>query len=300
MRCCSSSRTDSKRERPAAKALGLTQTTFHWLLKGTGPGGSRRRMRHKVYLHVRGGIELSFRGRERSELLRQFTKSMITEQGEQVRRDYTGWKVREYERLQPKCSKLLLTLWKHADYRPQIEKFLRDTTGVKDKPKWTWTNLRLLLALYRAIEPLAAAKATWGVERSWQELHETNKLRSFLRASLKREILLWRRGGYLARINEVRPQKEAAPPEEPWDIPIPDDIERSTPAEDFTDLLKPPPIPYRGSRARTESPTNPRYHGPVLDAAEDEPAKRASEDLGDDDDIPVERPPAQEHFDAGE
>ena len=67
---------------------------------------------------------------------------------------------------------------------------------------------RVWIALYRAVEPLGDTQLTWGVERTWQEMHHTDDLRSFLQAALKRERIMLNRDRDLVRLNRCRPPEE--------------------------------------------------------------------------------------------
>ena len=75
----------------------------------------------------------------------------------------------------------------------------------REVPKWHWGTIRLWIAMHRALEPLAAAEATAGVERSWKELHHAHKLGKFLADALRNEGRLMRRRGdeYLSRITDT-------------------------------------------------------------------------------------------------
>ncbi len=67
---------------------------------------------------------------------------------------------------------------------------------------------RVWVALYRAVEPLGDTHLTWGVERTWQEMHEADDLRNFLKAALRREQIMLKRERDLERINKCSPPDE--------------------------------------------------------------------------------------------
>ncbi|MCH8084202.1 MAG: hypothetical protein IH885_08190 [Myxococcales bacterium] len=69
-------------------------------------------------------------------------------------------------------------------------------------------NQRVWIALFGAVEPLGGAQLTWGVERTWREMHEAGDLGSFLRAALKREEIMLDRERDYARLNQCRPPDE--------------------------------------------------------------------------------------------
>jgi hypothetical protein len=211
----------------AANALGLKQSTFTRLLNQTGRAPFRRAVRRGIYDQIEAGIRTHFGPHQGGrELQTQLRASLITGLGELVRQHYVKWQEAEYRRLKP-MSKLAATLWKDPDYRNEFQIFLKRTTGETVKPPWKRSNLRLLLSILRALEPLGAAEATWGVERSWRELRHKKQLKAFLRAALNKERLLLRpTDTYLARFNKL------APPEDFYDgLPIPEDPDRR-PAEE--------------------------------------------------------------------
>ena len=126
-------------------------------------------------------------------------------------------------------------LYGHQEYRALFEDFLKEVTkGTKPSRRRRYSerehydlgpigpvqatvtlpgrqapqDQRVWIALYRAVEPLGDTQLTWGVERTWQEMHHTDDLRSFLQAALKRERIMLNRDRDLVRLNRCRPPEE--------------------------------------------------------------------------------------------
>ena len=94
-------------------------------------------------------------------------------------------------------------LWDHRDYKPLFEGFLGQFTGRPALPPQR--EKRVWVALLRAVENLEAAEETWGMERSWQELHKENQLGDFLSHSLNCEAIMLDRERDLKRLSKCRP-----------------------------------------------------------------------------------------------
>jgi hypothetical protein len=101
---------------------------------------------------------------------------------------------------------LLPFLSKHRVYWSMIEKFI-ERTGGWSEPLWP-EEPRIRLAVFRALEPLTAAEATEGVERSIQDLHLDGVLARFLRAALRCEQILLERERDLERAQSADPPME--------------------------------------------------------------------------------------------
>jgi len=88
--------------------------------------------------------------------------------------------------------------------RPQYRSLLRSATA-------TWRRAghgdgRILVALVRVLDPLAASDETRGIERSWQELHETEELEEYLKHALRAQSVFLRRSPDLRRAQQVTGQ----------------------------------------------------------------------------------------------
>ncbi len=195
--------------RQAATFLRIGQTTFTRLLNGT----TNQFMRFDTYCSIRealSGHAIEF------GLITVFEDSVLPWEGRQIRGQYESWLDGELDRLRETHS-FVTELFAHPEYHEQIEKWLQQVTLREHLPREE--DKRHWLALYRALEPLGNAKATYGVERSWQELHEAGHLRPFLRAALERERIMLERERDLERINARRLPDEAlawlAEPDEP-------------------------------------------------------------------------------------
>ena len=101
----------------------------------------------------------------------------------------------------PKVNSVLAELFSHPTYQADLKGFLSKQYGSRELPL-PKENPRILLVLYRALEPLADARLTWGVERSWQEMHEAGHLGTFLRAALERERIMLDRDRDITRLNK--------------------------------------------------------------------------------------------------
>ena len=91
-------------------------------------------------------------------------------------------------------------LFSHPDYQAEFRGFLFNRQGSRELP--SPKELRIWLALYRALEPLGDAELTWRVERTWREMHEAADLRRFLRSALDRERIMMERDLDVARMNK--------------------------------------------------------------------------------------------------
>lgn len=215
-------------DRKAAKALGIGQTVFTRLRNGT----VRKRMRVDTYRSIRDAL-----GRHGIEFGLQdtFETSVLTVDGSFVQPHYEQWLRAEYDRLELKVGSVFTELYGHQEYRALFEDFLKEVTkGTKPSrrprrysarehydlgpigpvqatvtlPGRAPQDQRFWIALYRAVEPLGDTQLTWGVERKWQEMHDTGDLRSFLQAALKRERIMLNRERDVERLNSCRPPEE--------------------------------------------------------------------------------------------
>ena len=135
--------------------------------------------------------------------------------GSMVLQQYEEWAERERRRLEKGGAKEVFEeLYAHPKYRYYFEHFLEKVTGGPSLPPSD--DPRLWLALYRALEPLAAWAATWGMEREWQEMHHRKRrdgqteLQFYLRTAMRRERILLDRERPLDRIRS----KSLGPPDE--------------------------------------------------------------------------------------
>jgi hypothetical protein len=191
--------------RKAAQALRIGQTTFTRLLNGT----THQAMSFETYWSIKealGDHSIEF------ALIDQFEGSVFTMEGWLVWQEYEIWVEKEFERLRSKVEKVLHELWDHPDYRPLFEAFLEHVTHrpwlprLQDKRHW--------VALYRAVEPFGDARSTWGVERTWEEMHRARDLqgatdlRRYLKHALLRERLILDRKPDLERCRKLETPDE--------------------------------------------------------------------------------------------
>jgi hypothetical protein len=178
--------------RKAAKALGIDPRTLRYHL-----GGSKR-IRHDTFVKVREALK-AIEAEGRLEQL--FTQGVLTVDGSFVEVRYQQWLEAELERLKPKVHSAFEELLRRPQCEEQFRTFLQQVNRRPELPdpedKRTW------VALYRAIEPLADAAATWGVERAMQEMDEV-ELQQFLRAALKRERIMLHRDRDAERLGRCK------------------------------------------------------------------------------------------------
>lgn len=185
--------------RKAARRLGIGQTTFTRLLNGI----THKKMRSDTYLSIKealSGHAVEFGLGER------FEGSVLTFKGRLVRDNYESWLHQEFQRLERKVGPLLTVLLNHFQCATVFDRFLERQTRRPDLPQPD--DERLWIALYRAVEPLVEAKATWGVEWSWEELDAAGHLGRFVRAGLEREQIMLSRERDEERLNKCTPPEE--------------------------------------------------------------------------------------------
>ena len=151
-------------------------------------------------------LELDEEAQAQYELLQRFRRSLATDDQEWAWANYQEWVKRELARIKPRAEPILRELWDQKAYkqRRRFEDFLASVGRPRDELPPD-EDLRCWLALYRAVDPLADATDTWGIERTWQELHETGELKAYLKASLSREALLMKHLRYLENVKRARP-----------------------------------------------------------------------------------------------
>ena len=186
-------------QRKAATPLGIGQPSFQKLLTGK----THKRIRADTFRRLLGVVRGDLPGHDQlEELLRS---SVLTETGAHLSRLYGDWLRKSEQRLSPHGRSVFRALYRHPDYRPLFDDFLQKVTGRAEVPtSGSVEDRRVRFALLRVVEPLAEAERTWGVERSWRELHKARRLRAFVQYGLMRERqLLALRGRYLHRINDL-------------------------------------------------------------------------------------------------
>jgi transcriptional regulator with XRE-family HTH domain len=136
------------------------------------------------------------------ELLQEAIRCFETEQMTLVRLHNEEWAYRELKAVEGAAAPVLQRAWEEPASREVVERFLEAVGRPPDRLP-AFADLRCWLALYRALAPLGQAQATWGVERSWDELEESGELGRYLAAALAAEEILlkprrnlerWRRG----------------------------------------------------------------------------------------------------------
>lgn len=203
--------------RQAAEALGIGHTTFTKLLNGT----TSKYITLNTYQSIHGGLRRSIpllapderlrRSRDPGwqdpnfELEHDFDLSVLTAGAWFTKHQYERWLHEEYERLSPLLT-IFSDLWEYEDYRELFEKFNIRFTGRPELPPQRQQIVRI--ALLYAIEPLGRAEETWGMNRTWQEIHEKGQLRAFLWHSLHRERIMLEREHGLERLNLCQPPSE--------------------------------------------------------------------------------------------
>jgi hypothetical protein len=231
------------KQRKAAKLLDISQATFSRLLSRTDPKRAEQSaseslwpepmrfpIRRSVYRTIDRRIRTIFGPVEGAALQKRLRSSLITEASRPRLLRWREWERGEFKRLKAKVGGLMVALWSMPQYRRVFEDFLaRMNEGNRELPKWHWGTIRLWIAMHRALEPLAAAVATGGVERSWHELHRAHQLRKFLEDALRNERKLMRRRSdeYLSRITDMTLEDDDAP------LPEPGEIERRPAEEEF-------------------------------------------------------------------
>lgn len=232
-------------EDEAAKTLGITQPTFSRLLTGavsdamayrtcisilTALGGDPRMLRReyrptpfavgvehlepgkRAYLVERarrGGQDpqavLDAEAEARYVPLQRFLDAIVTDDEGYVWSHYEAWMDRQLQPLKPLVEPVLQALWEDSGTREPIADFLEAVGRPRDVLPGG-DDRRCWLALCRALEPVTtAARATWGVESSWDELRDAEKLGDYLKAALRREQLLLKPARDLDRVKRGRP-----------------------------------------------------------------------------------------------
>ncbi len=132
--------------------------------------------------------------------LLRFLDSILTEDERKIQDRYEAWLDRQLRGLAGRVEPVLRELLERDELIGDFVERLRKEDEPESHEK------RCTLALYRAVEPLVDAHDTWGVERSWRELHDVDLLLPYLRAALDREeILLRERESELTRIKGAHP-----------------------------------------------------------------------------------------------
>lgn len=138
---------------------------------------------------------------EVSKLTERLIACVLTEAASHARQQYQRWLREECRRLMPKVNSVLAELFSHPTYQAYLKGFLVKQYGSRELPL-AKENPRGLLALLRALEPLADAGLTWRVERRWQEMDEAGHLGTFLRVALERERIMLDRERDVTRLNK--------------------------------------------------------------------------------------------------
>jgi len=179
--------------RKAAQQLGLVPSTFNRLLNGA----VKTSMTQSTYARLRdalSGHAIEF------GLIDRFEGAVETGDFGFYDHRYQEWLDEELERLSGIARPVLLELWGRTSYKRVIERHLLKATRRKELPPPE--QKRHWLALYRALEPLTKGSATWGVERSWSELHASGQLRGYLRGALSSELIMLDREGDFERMTK--------------------------------------------------------------------------------------------------
>jgi transcriptional regulator with XRE-family HTH domain len=170
-------------QRAAAKALRVNQATLWRILRGK----VSRRISEATFNRIARALFTLDR-----EMARRFERSVHSPESFENLTRYWGWWLTQHDALAPAARAVGAQLSAIPTYRRLIDRFLSDA---RERPtgEAPGDDRRVRLALYRALEPLAAADATGGIERGWQELHRRGQLADFLSASFRRELLLLER-----------------------------------------------------------------------------------------------------------
>ncbi len=205
-------------DRKAARALGITQSTFTRLRTDT----DRRFIQAKTFRKIRRGLrdlepapevvdEARAKGNEPLPfgLLGLLASSVIQGEGELALREFQSWMGRERRRLESiGAAAVFRELYDQPRYQQHFDRLLRRCARPilpesDDHRSW--------IALYRMVEPLAMASQTGGVEYGWRELEgkEQEGLHFYLKAAeqcqralLGRESALQRAGHEQFRASE--------------------------------------------------------------------------------------------------
>ncbi len=221
--------------RQAAEALGIDRWTCKRLLRGTSEF-----IHVDTYQNIRGGLRRANTPPE-LELEHDFDLSFWAKDGWLFQQYYQPRLQEELRRLEPQVQTVFFELYEDQRYKKNFERFLTSVTRHPELPPGVDHNglstddQRVWLALYRAIQPLVAGDATWGVEWNWREIHKADRLGAFLRHSLACEAirLEWERD--LERLNLCKPSSEwldrlaedvptgtlSQPSPEAWETPAP-------------------------------------------------------------------------------
>jgi hypothetical protein len=178
----------------ASKFLGIGQSTFTRLLKGT----TKKAMSFDTYSCIRSAL---IRDMLEFDLLGDFDDAMLPWESTQVLANYQAWLRHQLEDLRPKAEQVFTRLFEDPRYRQHFERFLED---VRYRPQLPPPgDERAWLALYRAVAPLHDSKTTWGLERSLEEIETDGDLHGFLRAALRCERILIKRERDLERAKKI-------------------------------------------------------------------------------------------------
>lgn len=206
--------------RRAAAALGIGQPTFTRLLLGA-TKKTQKRIGAATYKRICEAlltIDLGLDPLEQLGFREQFRDSVLPWAARGIQGHYDHWVGDQLRRLEKKVVPILRQLLEHQEYRQLVRRFHQKVARRSDQAS---RKKRLLLALYRTAEPLAAAGATYGVERSWQEMHAVGQLTLFLKAGLRREeILLDRELDHDRFANLTPPEEYFADLADPDDRPM--------------------------------------------------------------------------------
>ena len=208
----------------AAARLGIDPSIFSRLLRG------QERMSYDTYVRIRESLmalvwELTCDEEsvlEQYELPEDLQSAMLPRfEDDLIVWNYEMWLRGELSRLQPKVQPILTELMEEAPYGNRLLEFAAHFTGRRVLPSIqangvdprTWVDEqmdnRCLVAIYRALEPLADFEATWGVHRSWREMLKARDLTAFVKVALKREELVLGRDQLIERIRSCEPPEHA-------------------------------------------------------------------------------------------
>lgn len=172
--------------RKAAGAFGVEPSTFQRLARGT----TSKRISSANYDLIRAALAADplgiTDGWDWSLLQDEFTGAVLTWEARQAAALYRSWVDHESRRLYRKVFGVVRLLRRKREYWQYVKRFQKRMGRAYDPTR----KRRVWIAIYRALEPLADADLTWGVERSWQELDERGELAQFLNASLRREEII--------------------------------------------------------------------------------------------------------------
>lgn len=185
--------------RRAAARLGVGRDTFRRLLKGE----TREYISKETFaalMEAFQGIAFPYGTHAR---LRQ---TVATADFGIYQHAYQGWLEGEYQRLKGVAHETFQQLFDQAVFKRFFQDHLEKLGMPRSISKEE--SLRLWLSIYRAVEPLTHHSATWGVERSWEQLQASHDLRGFLRAALRIERILLAREGDTERMRNCPPPDE--------------------------------------------------------------------------------------------